>query len=142
MISQIFTKNPEKALQIALSSQQPNLRQQLIVTVIDNLSYNDPARAAGIIDQLPVTDINTDVINSVVYNWASADPHTAIAWVNSKSGSLRNDGLISIGNQLASVDPDLAASYLTQLSGEIRESWAQNITYYFNLRFRRSCHLD
>ena len=132
VISQIATENPDKAIQIALSSQQPNLRQQLIVTVIDNLSYNDPARAAGMIDRLPVTDINADVINSVVYNWANSDPDAAMAWVNNKSGSLRNDGLISIGNQLASVDPDLAASYLPQLSGEVRESWAQNITYYFS----------
>lgn len=132
VISQIATNNPEQAMQIALSSQQPTLRQQLVVTVIDNLSYNDPERAAGLLDQLPANDINTDAINSVVYNWASIDPDAAIAWVNSKSGSLRNDGLISIGNQLASVDPELAASYLPQLSSSVRESWAQNITYYYS----------
>ncbi len=132
VISQIATKNPEQALQIALSSRQPSLRQQLIVTVIDNLSYNDPERAAGMLDQLPINDINADAINSVVYNWANTNPDAAIAWVNSKSGSLRNDGLISIGNQLASVDPELAASYLPQLSGPVRESWAQNITYYYS----------
>ncbi len=132
VISQMAAENPERALQIALASQQPVLRQQLIVTVIDNLSYNDPERAAGMIDQLPYADVNTDTINSVVYNWANNNPDAAMAWVNSKSGQIRDDGLISIGSQLASVNPDLAASYLPQLSGPVRESWAQNITYYYS----------
>jgi len=132
VVSQIATENPERALQIALSSQQATLRQQLIVTVVDNLSYTDPERAAGIIDQLPNEDVKAEAINSVVYNWANNDPDAAMAWVNSKSGQLREDGLISIGNQLASVDPDLAASYLPQLPGPVRESWAQNISYYYS----------
>ena len=132
VVSQIATENPERALQIALTSQQPTLRQQLIVTVIDSLSYNDPTRAAGIIDQLPYADVSAEAINSVVYNWANSDPDAAIAWVNSKSGQIRDDGLISIGSQLASVDPDLAASYLPQLNGPVRESWAENITYYYS----------
>lgn len=132
VVSQIAAENPERALQIALDSQQAVLRQQLIVTVIDNLSYNDPQRAAEMIDQLPNADVNSNTINSVVYNWANNDPDAAMAWVNSKSGQIRDDGLISIGNQLASVDPDLAASYLPQLAGPVRESWAQNITYYYS----------
>lgn len=132
VVSQIATENPERALEIALSSQQPTLRQQLIVTVIDSLSYNDPTRAAGIIDQLPYADVSAKVINSVVYNWSNSDPDAAMAWVNSKSGQIRDDGLISIGSQLASVDPDLAASYLPQLNGPVRESWAENITYYYS----------
>lgn len=132
VVSQIATENPERALQIALGSQQPVLRQQLIVTVIDNLSYNDPERASSMIDQLPYTDINSETVNSVVYNWANTDPDAAIAWVNSKSGQVRDDALISIGSQLASVNPDYAVSYLPQLSGSVRESWAQNITYYYS----------
>jgi len=55
-----------------------------------------------------------------------------MAWVNSKNGQIRDDGLISIGSQLASVDPDLAASYLPLLNGPVRESWAENITYYYS----------
>ncbi|QMU61825.1 MAG: hypothetical protein GKR92_09000 [Gammaproteobacteria bacterium] len=132
VVSQIASENPERALQIALSSQQPTLRKQLIVTVVDNLSYNDPQRAAEMIDQLPYADVNAETINSVVYNWANSDPDAAMAWVNSKSGQVQENGLISIGNQLASVDPDLAASYLPQLSGPVRDSWAQNITYYYS----------
>ena len=132
VISQIATENPERALQIALSSQQPSLRQQLIVTIIDSLSYNDPTRAARIIDQLPYADVSAEAINSVVYNWANSDLDAAMTWVNSKSGQIRDDGLISIGSQLASVDPDLAASYLSQLNGHVRESWAENITYYYS----------
>lgn len=132
VVSQIATTNPERALQIALSAQQPVLRQQLIVTVIDNLSYSNPERAAGMIDQLPYADVNAETINSVVYNWANSDPDAAISWVNSKSGQVRDDGMISIGSQLASVNPDLAANYLPQLSGPVRESWAQNITYYYS----------
>lgn len=132
VISQIASENPDRALQIAQSSQQTVLRQQLIVTVIDSLSYNDPERAAGMIDQLPYSDVSAEIINSVVYNWASSDPDAAMAWVNGKSGQLRDDGLISIGSQLASVDPDLAARYLPQLNGPVRENWAQNITYYYS----------
>ena len=132
VIGQIASNNPERAFQIAQNAEQANIRQQLMVTVINNLSYNDPARAAGMIDQIPAAEVTADIINSVVYNWASNDPDAAMAWVNSKSGQIRDDGLISIGSQLASVDPDLAASYLPQFSGPVRESWAQNITYYYS----------
>jgi hypothetical protein len=132
VVSQMATENPERALQIALGSQQAVLRQQLIVTVIDNLSFNDPERAATMIDQLPYTDINSDAVNSVVYNWANTDPDAAIAWANSKSGQVRANAMISIGSQLASVNPDYAANYIPQLSGSVRESWAQNITYYYS----------
>lgn len=132
VIGQIAGTNPERAFQLAQSAEQATVRQQLMVTVVNNLSYQDPSRAAAMIDQVPTADVTADIINSVVYNWANSDPDAAMAWVNSKSGQLRNDGLISIGTQLASVDPDLAASYLPQLNGEVRESWAQNITYYYS----------
>ena len=132
VIGQIAGTNPDRAFQLAQSADQVIVRQQLMVSVVNNLSYQDPSRAAGMIDQIPASDVTADIINSVVYNWANSDPDAAMAWVNSKSGQLRNDGLISIGSQLASVDPDLAASYLPQLNGEVRASWVQNITYYYS----------
>jgi hypothetical protein len=121
VIGHIAAKDPERALQIAQNAEQKTLRQQLSLTVINNLSYN-----------LPVSEVSSDLINAVVYGWASIDPNAAMAWINSKSGQLREDGLISLGSQLASTDPDLAASYLPQLSGGVRESWAQNIAYYYS----------
>lgn len=132
VVSQIAIESPDRALQIALSSQKPELRQQLVVAAINSFSYNDPERAANMLDQIPDADVSTEAINSVVYGWASSDPDAAIAWVNTKSTAIRNEGLINIGSQLASVDPDLAASYLPQLSGAVRESWVQNITYYYS----------
>jgi hypothetical protein len=132
VIGQIAGTNPERAFQLAQSAEQATVRQQLMVTVVNNLSYQDPPRAAAMIDQVPSAEITPEIINSVVYNWANSDPDAAMAWVNSKSGQLRNDGLISIGSQLANVDPDLAASYLPQLNGQVRESWAQNITYNYS----------
>jgi len=132
VVSQIATDDPDRALQIALSSQQPALRQQLVVAVINSLSYNDPVRAASMVDQIPDTDINAETINTVVYSWTNSDPDAAMAWVNSKRGTIREEGLMSIGSQLASVNPELAASYLPQLSGDVRENWAQNIVYNYS----------
>ena len=132
VVSQIANTNPDRAFQIAQNEQHDTVRHQLLVSVIDNLSYTDPSRAASMIDQLSNTDVTVDVINSVVYNWANNDPDAAMAWVNTKSGEVREAGLTSIGSQLASMNPDLAASYLPQLSGPVRQSWAQNITYYYS----------
>ncbi len=132
VVGQIAAKDPERAFQIAQTAQQTTLRKQLSLTVINNLSYSDPVRAAELIDQLPIVDVDSELINSVMYGWANSDPEAAMIWVNGKTGQLRDDGLISLGNQLASTDPDLAASYLPQLNGPVRESWAQNITYYYS----------
>lgn len=132
VIGQIANNDPQRALQLAQASSQASLRKQLSLTVINNISYNDPVGAAAIIDQLPATEVTGELVNSVIYGWASSDPEAAIAWINTKSGQIREDGLTSIGSQLASVDPDLAASYLPQLSGNVRENWAQNITYYYS----------
>ena len=131
VVGQIAAKDPDRAFQIAQAAEPLALRQQLSLTVINNLTYSDPVRAAQMVDQLPFTDVSSDLINAVMYGWANSDPDAAIAWVNSKSSSLREDGLISLGSQLASTDPELAASYLPQLNGRVRESWAQNITYYY-----------
>ena len=132
VIGQIASNDPQRALQLAQASPRAALRKQLSLTVINNISYTDPVGAAAIIDQLPASEITGELVNSVIYGWASSDPEAAIAWINTKSGQLREDGLTSIGSQLASVDPDLAASYLPQLSGNVRENWAQNITYYYS----------
>ena len=131
VVGQIAAKDPDRAFQIAQAAQPLSLRQQLSLTVINNLTYSDPVRAAQMVDRLPFADVSSDLINAVMYGWANSDPDAAIAWVNSKSGSLRENGLISLGSQLASIDPELAASYLPQLNGRVRESWAQNITYYY-----------
>jgi|GEM_PF-6253420 len=132
VVSQIAAENPDRALQIALGSQQPEVRQQLVTAVINSLSYNDPVRAAYMVDQIPAADVNSETISTVVYGWANSDPDAALAWVSSKSGSLREEGLMNLGSQLASVNPDLAARFLPQLSGQVRENWAQNIAYYYS----------
>ncbi len=132
VIGQIASQDPQRALQLAQASPQATLRKQLSLTVINNISYTDPVSAAAIIDQLPASEVTGELVNSVIYGWASSDPEAAMAWVNTKSGQLREDALISIGSQLASVDPDLAASYLPQLNGNVRENWAENITYYYS----------
>ncbi len=131
VIGQIAAQNPDRAFQIAQTAQQATLRQQLSLSVINSLAYSDPVRAAELIDQLPSNEVNSELVNSVIYGWGNSDPESAMAWLNSKSGSLREDGLISLGSQLASVDPDMAASYLPQLNGAVRNSWAENITYYY-----------
>jgi len=132
VVSQIAAENPDRALQIALSSQQLELRQQLVVAVVNSLAYNDPVRAASMVDQIPESDLNAETVSTVVYGWANSDPDAAMSWLSSKSGTVREEGLISLGGQLASVNPDLAASYLPQLSGSVRENWAQNIAYYYS----------
>ena len=132
VIGQIANNNPQRALQLAQASPQATLRKQLSLTVINNIAYTDPVGAAAIIDQLPTSEVTGELVNTVIYGWANTDPEAAMAWVNTKSGQMREDALSSIGSQLASVDPDLAASYLPQLNGKVRETWAQNITYYYS----------
>ncbi len=132
VIGQIASNDPQRALQLAQETQKDSLRKQLSLTVVNNISYNDPIAASEIIDQLPTTDVTDELVSTVVYAWANTDPDAAIAWLNSKSGSLRENGLISLGSQLANVDPDMAASYLPQLNGKVRESWVENITYYYS----------
>ena len=131
-MDKIANNNPQRALQLAQASPQATLRKQLSLTVINNIAYTDPVGAAAIIDQLPTSEVTGELVNTVIYGWANTDPEAAMAWVNTKSGQMREDALSSIGSQLASVDPDLAASYLPQLNGKVRETWAQNITYYYS----------
>ena len=131
VIGQIANNDPLRALQLAQETQNDSLRQQLSLTVVNSISYTDPVRATEIIDQLPTADVTDDLVTSVVYAWANTDPEAAIAWLNTKNGSLRENGLIGLGSQLANIDPDLAASYLPQLNGKVRESWVENITYYY-----------
>ena len=128
VLSQMSSRDPQRALQLALAIEQPDQRNIGLGVVMQQLSQSDPMLAAQYLDQLPDSTMANQMVSQIASMQARNDPAGAMAWASTLSGSAYNNALQGIGQSLAMTNPDLAASMMDQVRGDARATWLSNIT--------------
>jgi len=116
VVSAYASRRPDEAYRWASSLQSPE-GPQIVSQVIQTISWNDPVRASGLLQQLPESPSRDQVAQQVASAWAQRDPQAALAWVSrfSASSAVRGTMHETLFRQWAGIDAETAAAKVVEI---------------------------
>ena len=91
-------------------------REKLQSTMLDNLTYQDPARALEIYQSLPATKVESYRLQNIISHLAQKDPEAALKIsLESTSSQQQQQGVAAVFSQFALTDPDAARQRLSSI---------------------------
>jgi hypothetical protein len=88
-------------------------KQAVLAAAGQGILAKDPAAAVRLAHQMKPGAAQTDLLQTVAYDWTARDPGTALAWITQVEDPSLREGLSAVGAKaIAVTDPDLAAAWL------------------------------
>ena len=97
VISNIANSDPDRAMQMAESIPQENLRDQLYATIVARKANEDPQQALQWMESISNSAQRQQAISQIVMTWHSKSPSQASSWVSSlPRGATRDDAIVAM----------------------------------------------
>ncbi len=130
-----LTSNSPAEVDAILAGYPAKDRDKILSSLVDSLSYQDPARALEIYQSMPPTKLEPYRLQNIISNLAQQDPEAALKLtLESTNSSQQLQGITQIFAQFAQQDPEAARQKLAALPpgpmydnavSSIASSWAQ-----------------
>ncbi|MDJ0710413.1 MAG: hypothetical protein QNJ14_08490 [Woeseiaceae bacterium] len=127
VITQIASRDPQRALDEALKWPDQRFRSSMISSVVSQIARDDPAAAAEAVDQLSNRADRMMASQRLVSTWIREDPTAAIDWIKEQDDETQRGTLQMAATQLAYSDLDAAIQLLPQLDEMAQTSLRQQI---------------
>jgi hypothetical protein len=120
LVARELLKNPAGLREYCNELPDGDWKQGVLKSASLEISANDPTEAINLARQMKADSVQLDVLHTVVYDWLTRDPITALDWITKVSDPALREGLLATGSKaIAATDPELAAEWLaTSLKSE------------------------
>jgi hypothetical protein len=128
MVGLLAQQNPQEALRLARSAENPAQRDQAMGAVLGAIAAQDPALAISYLDDVPAGAQRTVTAVQIAMQMAEKSPEAALDWIgNLDDRQARAQGLNELGNRLVWEDVDAAARLVDRVPDEQRQWWISNV---------------
>ncbi len=109
--------DPAAALKWTQNNTTGNAQNMALQEIVQHVANTDPLGALAVVQQMPVTPQNTNLVFQTIGQWAQSDPNAAMVWANSNlSGADQTTatGIALLG--LIQTNPAAGAQYVDAMT--------------------------
>jgi len=126
-LAQIAELDPQLALTEALNTPNPQMRPNMVGSVVQQIAQNDPALAVAYLDQIQDRRQKLEASQQLAYTWIRQDPEAAIDWILSQDKKTAAEMIRQAGAMLLRSDIDAAISLLPRIGEQSQVSMRRQI---------------
>jgi hypothetical protein len=128
MVGLLAQQNPQQALGIARSAENPAQRMQAMGAVLRTIAAEDPALAISYLDEIPAGPQRTHTSVQIALQMAETSADSAVEWLgNLPDRAARSQGLVELGSTMAWQDVDSAARLVDKVPDDMRQWWITTV---------------
>jgi len=127
VLSQIATKDPERAFAEALKIPNGQLRSAVAADLVRRVARDNPTAAVAFVDQIQNNQHKRDATQQLVSTWMRSDPEAATEWILSHDKEAAGPMLQSAAFQMLHRDVDKAIQLLPRLDPMFQAGLRQQI---------------
>jgi hypothetical protein len=129
MVGLVAERDPEAALQLALSAEIPAQRNQAVAAVIGSIAARDPATAMSHVERLPPGQLRMQALMQIGTRLADTSPERSLDWLKGLEDAQSRAQLAqTVVNRIAQRDDELAVRLLDRVPEDLRTSWIRGIS--------------
>jgi hypothetical protein len=128
MVGKLAAHDPQEALRLALSVDNPAQRSQALGQALTTIARSNPELAMGYLDKVPAGQYRMQALQQIAQALVESNPSAAIDWADGlPDATMRNRAFVSLGHAMAQQDADMAAGFLERVPAETRPQWISAI---------------